>query len=332
MFPKSPGARAWLETAYLSLDAASKVNSAPTLANQKKKLSELQLALECLVKALIIFIVEEGKRLLPGAFTSLLAGLSSQSLQQAVETTHIVEAGILSEIESKVMTIIEIYQNPKIGGHTPLRRLFDEKLINTIASSTRSALNFLSMYKKEFSEGAGIPVDYISSFLQFHRIILHNYNKIEAIFLGREKNKFTKIIRLTQSLEEQITFFDRNRFKVMVWHVASIHLVNGIIGLSGSLKESEERRLREFDTSVGEVFLKMCNSRTVPAELDWIVTILKCYLMLITYAPLVTYLEDYWQAAKYPASGMIDAELLEHVDVAQRMIKKLFDNVEHLLA
>ena len=58
MFPESPLAREWLETAYSSLEAASKVNSAPTLANQKKKLSELQLSLECLVKALIIFIVE----------------------------------------------------------------------------------------------------------------------------------------------------------------------------------------------------------------------------------------------------------------------------------
>ena len=331
MVSNSSRANEWFQLADHSLRAASSVNSTHTLAGRKKKLSELQFSLEYVIKGLIIFIFEEGKKLIPTSLDSLLTNLSSKNFQQAVETKEIIELGLIREIQSKVEKILDIYRNPRAGGHTPLSELFDIKLINIIIRSIRSALDFLSAHQNELSDGTGIPVVYLNSFLKFHSMILNNCKKIEVLFLGTNRNKFAEILELTHSIEKQITYFEENRFNVMVWYLASIHLVNGLICLSGSLKESEERRLRQFDSSLGNAFNKICSSKSVPADLDWLVTIIKCYLTLITYAPFVTYLEGYWQAAKYPESGVIDPELLEHVDDAQRMIEKMFDNVKHLL-
>ena len=311
---------AWFRRAEANLRTASLIRESEGLESKVKKLSEIQLGIELTVKCLIIDIIEGSDQIIPPEvlnvghkilerFRLLIAQSFTESDFQAISST--------------IDSIFEIYKDPKAGEHNPVENILKPQLISEITRAFDSSLNFLLAHKGEFAESTKIPTSYLDAHLNFWASFLNSYRTANDILIKSQPHAFRELINLTSQMNLQVEYFKQHSFDILVWQVDSLHLLNGTLALSGLLSKQEGDELKRYDAFLGNAFLAMIKSRSIPQELKWLEKSIVGVLAFLSRAPTLTYINRFWESAKYPEVGSkvpeLDAELIEHVGDAEKI-------------
>ena len=79
----------------------------------------------------------------------------------------------------------------------------------------------------------------------------------------------------------------------------------------------------------------MIKSRSIPQKLKWLEKSIMGMLAFLSHAPALTYVNRFWESAKYPEAGSkvpeLNAELIEHVGDAEEIANEFLRLVATLL-